>query len=48
MSVGGMFFMALSWIGIIGLCAWCFRFIFREHTQEHLVAPLEIDTENPQ
>lgn len=45
MTVAGMIFMAASWVAIIGLCAWCFSAIFRRHAERHLVAPLEIETE---
>lgn len=45
MTVGGAIFMAVSWAAILGLCAWCFRTIFKVHATRHLVAPLEIDTE---
>jgi hypothetical protein len=44
MSLLGWIFMLISWCVIIGLCTFCFGRIFRLQ-REHLVAPLEIDTE---
>ena len=45
MTTGGWLFLILCWGAILGLCAYCFRAIFSKKAEEHLVAPLEIETE---
>jgi hypothetical protein len=47
MKPAGWIFLVLSWGVILALCAFCFRIIFRGKAEEHLVAPLEIETEPP-
>jgi len=45
MIKAGWIFMIVSWGVILGLCVFCFRFIFAKHAEEHLTAPMEIEVE---
>lgn len=44
MTAQGWIFMITSWVIIIGLCFYCFRFIFKSKT-ENIVYPLEVESQ---
>ena len=48
MKAAGWIFLIVSWGAILALCLFCFREIFHLKAEEHLVAPLEIETELPE
>ena len=47
MTTSGWFLLLASWAAIVGVCVFCFWRIFSRRGEEHLVAPLEIETEPP-